>query len=116
MAARLFGTSSSSPTPLLAPDTMLYTEQNRPLPAQGHETLYPDDYFAGPVRVFFQAPPGWTLTMYAADLELKWYPADRMGPGSGLWVAPFGAWFVFVENRTGAAGAYSLTVTPQVTG
>lgn len=116
LAATLFGTNCGSPVPSWPGDTILISEAHQPLASNANVTWYPDDYFAGPVRLYLDAPAGVTLTLYGADLTDQFWPLDTLTAGSVTTITPMGTWFVVVSNATAEPITYSVSATPLLAG
>jgi hypothetical protein len=114
IAATLFGTqtgTSSTEIQLVPGDNILIDERDRPLTLR--ESIYPAGYYGGEVQLYFDAPPGVTVTIYGFDLTDQWWPLDSFKqPGTYRTVVPAGTWFAFVYNSTGQPVRYTLAVTP----
>lgn len=100
----------------------LIDEQNSPLGANQTATLYPTGLYAGPVHTWFE--PAWAsgiLTLDTLATDGTYHVASVIDiPGAGdqsyVQLTPVGAWRMRVENGTGAASSYYLSVVPSITG
>jgi hypothetical protein len=116
LAANLFASNVGSSLQEIPADTILTDEKDQTLNARTSTTIYPDDYFAGPVRAYLSAPAGVSATFYGADLTDQFWALDSMGPGSVTTITPMGTWMTVITNNTYAPVKYTLSVTPSVTG
>lgn len=116
VSATLFGVKSGMPLPEWPGDTILIDERDQPLAPHADTTWYPDDYFAGPVRLYLAAPEGVTVTVYGADLLDQFWPLDALTNGSLTTIAPMGTWLVVVSNSTSGSVTYTVSATPLVAG
>ena len=113
LAMRLGPSMVQTPEPKLIPgDAILVDEKDHPLPANGFVTIYPAGYYAGVLRVYLSGSPGIQVSLYEYDLTLVNWPTDSFTNGSREGMAPFGAWFVFVQNVSATAGKFTLAITP----
>jgi hypothetical protein len=112
---RLRGTNRAARVPLSTPDTLLVEDEDQPFDACNGtcRTVYPADYYTGPMHAFLAAPAGTTVTLYVFNLELVPRRAGVYGPGMFELRTP-GTFFFFVSGPAGTR--YTLTVTPDVLG
>lgn len=127
LAASLFGTNVGGKQPLLCGDTILIDEQEKTLAAATLNTavppaivpmllpIYPCDYFAGEVRVYFAAPTGVKATLQGADLTDQFWILEEFGPGRFTTIVPLGTWGIVINNPTLSPITYTLSVTPLIT-
>jgi hypothetical protein len=117
-----FASNRVYPLELVPVNPVLIDQQHIAIAANGTATLYPSDYFAGPMQVAFNAPSANSFAQVAYLSAGNTWDVTYSTPliAAGVWsvantVAPVGAWRVFIVNGTSAA-FYYLIVTPSVTG
>lgn len=101
--------------------TVLIDQENVALGAGTNADVWPADYFAGPIRVQYNAPgAGWLLNLTCFDNVGNGKTIEGIaGTGANVTIdslAPAGAWKFNVNNTTGAPGNYYLRVTGSQTG
>jgi hypothetical protein len=122
LAATFFSTSVGGALPLLCGDTILHEEIDKDMPANTAWAIYPCDYFAGTVGVYFDAVtadgvpvPSARATFYGTNLTNDDRKLDVVSPGRATVIVPIGTWFVVVWNPTPAPIKYTLSVVPLLT-
>jgi hypothetical protein len=122
----LFGTNVDRTLP---GDTILIEDTDRAVGAQATYTVYPCDYFAGQVSVYFEAVrteviagvpalvpvPEARVTFYAVNLTDDNRKMLTMGPGRASVITPMGTWFCVVWNPLTVPITYTLAVVPLLT-
>jgi hypothetical protein len=115
LSATMFSTDVGGPQPLMCGDTILIEDIDQPVVANATKTIYPCDYFAGQVGVYFDAPPAARATIYGVNLTNDNRKVDVISPGSAITIVPVGTWFVVVWNPTPAPIRYTLAMVPLLT-
>ena len=118
----VIATNRVHPLEFIPGNPVLIDQQTAAIGASSTSTVYPSDYYAGPVSV-------WYLPAYASgDVNIQvltsggtWdYIARLANSAAGSFlttmIAPPGAWRVIVSNNTAGASTYTLGVTPPTTG
>jgi hypothetical protein len=119
----LFATNRVHPLEFMPEGAVLVDQQAVAIGAGSTNTTYPQDYYSGPAGVMYDPA-------YAAGfIELQyltgagnWDILDIVSgttastPARATMVMPPGAWRFQINNSTGAASSYYLTVTGSTTG
>jgi hypothetical protein len=117
-----FATNRISPTPVAPALPVLIDQQAAAIGGSAALGVYPSDYFAGPVSIWFdpQFASGYISLQYLTTAgtwdditQLAWTAAPNT---VFTWIAPPGAWRILIQNETVAASTYYLAVTPSITG
>jgi hypothetical protein len=111
LAVSLFGTQIDRTLP---GDTFLIEDMAQEVVTT--KTIYPADYCAGEVGVFFEASTALArATIYGVNLTDDSRRLDVLPPGRWRTITPMGTWFVVVWNPTPAPITYTLAMTPLLT-
>jgi hypothetical protein len=110
-------------------DTILIEDTDRVVGAQATYTVYPCDYFAGTVGLYFEAVrtemigglpalvpvPDARATFYAVNLTDDNRKMLAMGPGRATAITPMGTWFCVIWNPLTVPITYTLAAVPLLT-
>lgn len=121
----LIGTNRSHPLEFIPTNPILLDDQGASLAANQTVTLYPQDYYAGPLAMYFAPSVASDLALEILNASNVWDTfwsqpgATPVAGGSILdtsTVTPAGAWRVQIINTTASAGTFSITLIPSMSG
>lgn len=119
--ARIIGTNRVHPLEFIPDSAVLIDVQAQNVAAAATVTVYPTDYYAGPVQVWSvigQTSIVW-LEYLAAGAVWHQLAQETVAAAANSvvdWATPPGAWRINVKNTGAAAGSLFLAVTPSTTG
>jgi hypothetical protein len=122
-AGSMSGGNRQSLLEAIPTQSVLIDQQAIAIAGNGQATIYPTDYYAGPMSVWFypQFATG-SLVLLGLTPANTWdnlnvYNNTVANPIVPLtWIAPFGAWRILVGNTTAGASTFYLAVTASATG
>lgn len=121
-SATLLGTNRVHPLEFIPRNPTLIDKQAQTVGAGAAATVYPGDYYAGPMRIWATCGATYSWALYFLNTVGVWDFVEQIQTqgasvnSSVNTVAPPGAWRVVLTN-TGAANAnYWLCATPSTTG
>lgn len=119
--ARLWGTNRVDPLELIPNSPFLLDVQNTAIGASAIATLYPTDYYSGPISVWTHAAnSNMATSLEVLDYQGTWDIVGQWTPAAlnydFIAIAPPGAWRILVQNLATSSSAYYLFVQPSMTG
>lgn len=117
-----YATNRVYPFEFIPTNPVILSQQNVAIGAGINANVYPVDYYAGPVNVWFDAAyaNGGVSLQYLNQSGTWEFNDERVTTAVGVYtyqmVTPPGAWRLVVGNNTGGASSYYLVVTPSLTG
>jgi hypothetical protein len=119
---QLFASNRVYPTEFVPHWPNLVDKQGIAIGAGGTDTVYPTDYYSGPAHVsVYGNVAGLFVSLQYLNIAFAWRAMETFQSTSITFlttyatILPAGAWRLFVSNP-GAAGNYSVIVTPSTTG
>lgn len=122
VTARAFSTNRVHPLNEPPTPSQLIAVPSTNLNASTAVNVYPNGYYAGPVRVYVDLPAAnWFVTLFSYSTTGTTPIIDKFTSTAAVatgftTVVPMGAWFAQVFNATGVAGNYILSATPSTSG
>ena len=108
--------------PITPNHPVLIDQQNVTIGATTTIDIYPQDYYAGPVTVWFSTDfAAGAFRIFYENVSASWdilvqIALSATGDNRLTTIVPAGAWRCDAINSGGAAGHYYLTVTPSLSG
>ena len=111
----LIGTNRQHPLEFIPTQWRILYSNAVSIPASGSETLYPTDFYAGPMAVFTNTTQVCAVSLQAENTSGTWERLEALTTvvstnALTTWVAPPGAWRIQVVNTSGTT-ASTTTVT-----
>jgi hypothetical protein len=120
---KLYGTNRDHPLEFVPMQAVLIDEQLLGIGANGTQTIYPSDYYAGPLNVWYQpafasGAVAFEYLTIANAWDLFDHTTQTVASADYRYttITPTGAWRVIVGNNTAAASDFYLAATPTLTG
>lgn len=120
--AIIFGSNRVSPIPFIPQYSTLIDQQNTAIGANATATLYPSDYYAGPLQLAYIVNQASAYAFQYLTPAGTWdqFINSQQVPAS-TWVVeqytvPPGAWRFEVVNESAVVTTYFAAITPSVTG
>lgn len=120
-AATLFATNRTHPLEFIPQNPVLIDQQNVGLGAGLTNTLYPSDYYSGPVDFALNVNgANWGVVFRYLNSAGVWDYLDEVTLSNGVTnyrrLMPSSAWRAEITNSSGGANTYYMTATPSTTG
>lgn len=117
-----WGTNRQYPLEVVPSHPVIIDQQNIAIGGGSTVTMYPADYYAGPVQAWCAGPANASfLNLQYLTATNSWdlisqSPIPANSGASFTLVTPPGAWRMAVQQIGGAASTFDLAVTPSMTG
>jgi hypothetical protein len=121
-ACQLFATNRVHPLEFIPRNAIVVDQQNASLGASANVGVYPNDYYAGPVGVWFECGQNaaWAVeTLLSNNVWDVLFNSATIAGATNTYteiVTPPGAWRAIVGNSTAVATTFNLAFTPTTTG
>lgn len=118
---QLFNTNRPDIRQFVPSESAIISRQDVNVNAGATDTVYPTDYYAGPVQLALNVNGGpWAIIIRCLSTAGVWEYIDEITATNSTAeykkVMPSGAWRIEATNGGGGANTYYMTVTPSTTG
>ena len=120
-SALLIGTNRELPYQMIPNDVVLIPDTTTNVPANGSVAVYPNDYYAGPVRLDVNPAAAGAYQIQYLNTANVWTNMFIYTPAVGAETViqsqtPMGAWRVLIQNLTAGAANFILNMAYSPTG